>query len=71
MATIEQDKEMVTAHLKLQKEFRDYIAKHGFDYAEFSSPSPGSFYADYRKRKAEIDAVIAPELKYYSERQKK
>jgi len=71
MATVQHDNDIVTANLKLQKEFRDYIAKHEFDFAEYSSPSPGSFYADYKKRKAEIDAVIAPELKYHSERKKK
>jgi hypothetical protein len=51
MATIEQDNELVAAHLKLQKEFRDYIEKNGFDYAEYSSPSPGSFYETIKSAK--------------------
>jgi len=51
---------LVQEHIKLQNELRDYIAKNGFDYAEYSAAPEGSFYAKYRKRWKEITRSIAP-----------
>lgn len=50
---------------ELQKAYQEYIAKNGLDYREYLNPPPGSFLEKYKKRKAEIDAVIAPPLQYW------
>lgn len=49
--------------VELDRRYREYIATHGFNYREFVDPSPGSFIDLYKRRTAEIDAVLAPELK--------
>jgi len=51
--------------LQLQNEYREYNARNGFDYRAYLNPPPGHFYQRYKQRIAEIDAVLAPELKYY------
>jgi hypothetical protein len=62
-----QDKKaLIEERIKLQNEYRDYLAKNGFDYEEYLTAPPGSFYERYRKRLAEIDAVLSPELDYWS-----
>lgn len=60
-ATIDQ-KQLVLDHIKLQNEFRDYIAKNGFDYGEYSAPKPGSFYDTYRKRWIELTHAMTKPL---------
>ena len=57
--------ELVKERAELQREYREYIAKNGFDYKEFVNPSPGGFYEKYKKRTKEIDDVLAPELDYF------
>ncbi len=49
--------------LELDRQYREYIAKNGFNYREYIAPSPGSFTDRYKRRAAEIDAVLSPELK--------
>ena len=51
--------------IQLQNEYREHIAKNGFDYMQYLNPPAGSFYEKYKTRLAEIDAVLAPELKYH------
>lgn len=62
------ERELVQAHLELQREFMAYIAKNGFDYGEYSAPTPGSFYEAYRKRWEEITQKLAPELRQRPEK---
>ena len=66
-----EDDKIIAEHLKLQREFREYIDKNGFDYGEYCSAPPGSFYEKYRKRFKEISEVVAPELKYHVAKKKK
>lgn len=53
---------LIQEHLRLQQQFMDYVREHGFDYAEYCSPTPGSFYETYRKRWTEITRAITPAL---------
>jgi hypothetical protein len=53
---------LVKEHIALQNELREYIAKNGFDYAEYSAAPEGSYYAKYRKRWTEITRSIAPAM---------
>lgn len=46
--------DLIQEHIKLQREFMDYIHKNGFDYGAYSAPTPGSYYDTYRKREREI-----------------
>lgn len=63
-----QDKKaLIEERINLQNEYRDYLAKNGFNYEEYLTPPPGSFYERYKRRTAEIDAVLAPELHYWPE----
>lgn len=55
-------RQLVQEHIKLQNEFMEYIRQNGFDYAEYSSPTPGSYYDRYRKRWLEITHAITPAL---------
>ena len=56
------EKQAVLEHIKLQNEFRDYVAKNGFDYGEYCAPAPGSFYEKYKQRWIELTHAIAPSL---------
>lgn len=58
----ERTDELVQEHLRLQAQLMEHIREHGFDYDEYCSPSPGSFYALYRKRWTEITRAITPAL---------
>lgn len=60
--TAADQKQLVQEHLKLQNELRDYIAKNGFNYGEYSAPKPGSFYESYRKRWLELTHAITKPL---------
>lgn len=53
--------QLIHEHVKLQREFMDYVHKNGFDYGAYSAPSPGSYYDTYRKREKEFreqDALL-------------
>lgn len=56
------DPTAIQEHLKLQQEFKDYVSRHGFDYAEYCAPPPGSFYESYRKRWTQLTRLITPAL---------
>lgn len=58
---------LIRERIELQNAYRDYVARNGFDYSEYVSPPPDSFFDRYRRRVAEINAVIAPALRYSSE----
>ena len=60
--TAADQKQLVQEHLTLQNELRDYIAKHGFNYGEYSAPKPGSFYESYRKRWLDLTHAITKPL---------
>ncbi len=53
---------LVQEHIKLQNEFMEYIRKNGFDFTEYSAPTPGSFYDTYRKRWLELTHAITTPL---------
>lgn len=57
--------DLVKERAELQREYREYIAKNGFDYKEYVTPEPGSFMEKYKNRTHEIDQTLAPELDYY------
>ena len=59
--------ELVKERAELQHEYREHIAKNGFDYREYVNPPPGSFMEKYKQRTYEIDQTLAPELQYSSE----
>jgi len=54
--------QLTVEKLKLDKELRDHIAKHGFNYPEYCAPPAGSFYESYRKRMKEIEDQLLPKL---------
>lgn len=54
------DKTMVLEHIKLQREFHDYVEKNGFSFKEYYAPTPGSFYDNYRRRWRELTHAITP-----------
>ena len=57
------DKEaLIQERIELDRQYREYIARHGFNYREFIDPSPGSFIDLYKRRTAELDAILAPGL---------
>lgn len=62
MATATDQKQLVLEHIKLQNEFREYVAKNGFDYGQYSAPKPGSFYDTYRKRWLDLTHQITKPL---------
>lgn len=52
----------------LQREYRDYVAKNGFDYQEYVNPKPGSFMERYKARLAELNSALGSKpLEYYPE----
>ncbi len=55
-----EDKALIEEHIKLQREFREYIKEHGFDYAEYCAPAPGSFYERYRQRWLDLTHKLTP-----------
>ncbi|RCX28324.1 hypothetical protein [Thioalbus denitrificans] len=55
---------LIRERIELQNAYREYVAQNGFDYQEYVCAQPGSFYHTYKTRLAEINAVLAPELKY-------
>ena len=58
------DREALTQErLELDLKYREYIARHGFNYREYIAPSRGSFTDRYKQRIAAIDAVLSPALK--------
>jgi len=62
--------QLVAEKLKLDKELQEYIAKNGFDYAEYCAPSPGSWYESYRQRVKAIDEQLLPKLEGWVESKK-
>ncbi len=59
------DDRVIQEKLALDREFQDYVKAHGFDYAQYCAPSPGSWYESYRKRvKAVEDQMLTP-LEYW------
>lgn len=57
-----EDKALIEEHIKLQRELREYIKEHGFDYGEYCAAPPGSFYEQYRKRWLELTHKLTPAL---------
>ncbi len=55
---------LIRERIELQNAYRNYVAQNGFNYQEYLSPAPGSFYDTYRRRLEEINTVLAPALKY-------
>lgn len=53
----------IKEHLELQREFKEYVDKNGFDYAAYCGPAPGSFYERYRKRWAEVTNKLTTPLR--------
>ena len=59
---------LVRERIELQNAYRDYVAQNGFDYQQYLSPPPGSFFETYKQRLAEINEVLAPALRHSRER---
>lgn len=59
------DPQLVEEKLKLDREFQEYVAKNGFDYAQYCAPAPGSWYESYRQRVAAIEDKMLTKLEYW------
>lgn len=57
--------QVIQEKLKLDQEFREYTAKHGFDYAQYCAPSPGSWYESYRQRVKALEDQMLTKLEYW------
>lgn len=54
--------QLIAEKLKLDKELQEYIAKNGFNYAEYCAPPAGSWYDHYRQRMKALDEQLLPKL---------
>ncbi|MCX7898180.1 MAG: hypothetical protein N2441_09950 [Rhodocyclaceae bacterium] len=57
--------QVIQEKLKLDQEFRAYVAEHGFDYAQYCAPTPGSWYESYRKRVKALEDQMLTKLEYW------
>ncbi len=54
--------QLIQQKLKLDQELQEYIKTHGFNYAEYCAPPPGSWMESYRARVQVINDQLLPKL---------